>query len=430
MASNRTKQIPRIGGPATGVEAELQEKEAFNFALFQHNPTPMTIVDSEGQVVKSNLARRNSGRPLPPLGQPLFKATDCPDGADLHAALLESIRTGRVQHFAEQRMRDGWFSITMAPVPKGAIVVLEDITEWKRAQEEARIQQQQLIQAQKLAALGSLVSGVAHEVSNPNNVMLLSAATLKKHLQAILSVLDGIQSRYGLVAVGGRPYPQVRGEVLEQLEVISRAADRIQTLVKDLKAFASQESVALTESVDMNVVVRSAAALLQPMIRKATDRFSLLCQEPLPAVRGSARRLEQVVVNLISNACDALSDIHKAVVVETAYDKTRAAVKVIVRDEGSGISPEDLPRVKDPFFTTKRDTGGTGLGLSVSDKIVTAHGGTLTFDSVLKQGTTATLTLPPARSAEARIGRSGGSASGRSAPQKAGGRANRRGLHG
>ena len=126
-------------------------------------------------------------------------------------------------------------------------------------------------------------------------------------------------------------------------------------------------------------------------------RFEVDLAPGLPRVRGNAQRIEQVIVNLLLNACEALPDPGRAVRLSTRRDAARRAVVVEMRDEGVGIPPEHLPRLADPFFTTKRESGGTGLGLSVSAGIVKEHGGTLEFRSVPGAGTTASLVLPELR---------------------------------
>jgi polar amino acid transport system substrate-binding protein len=112
----------------------------------------------------------------------------------------------------------------------------------------------------------------------------------------------------------------------------------------------------------------------------------------LPEVQANQGRLEQVVVNLVINACQALDRTECAIVIETGRARDHVFIRVI--DEGRGISAEALHKIKDPFFTTKRASGGSGLGLAVSDRIVQEHGGELTFQSVVGRGTTATLSIP------------------------------------
>ena len=368
----------------------LREAEAFNFALFQYNPLPTTVVDARGRVVKSNLARRNSGEPLPELGTPLFCDEES-NGTHLQQALLDSIASGHVHHFSDVAIGARSVAVTMAPIPDGAIVICDDITERKRARE-------QLIQAQKLAATGTLVTGVAHEISNPNNALLLAGSGLKRNVGPLLRAVEAAGDATWL-RVGGRPFAEVSEEITEQVAVIDRAGNRIRDFVMQLRDFARPRPADLKGHVDVNAAVRNAVSLLSPVIRKATQEFRADYAETVLPVAGDEGQIEQVVVNLLTNACQALTGHEQAICLATACEGEH--VLITVRDEGSGMSAEDINRVREPFFTTKQDTGGTGLGLSISDKIVRSHGGTLTFDSAPGNGTTVTIRLPvAARSAK------------------------------
>lgn len=269
-----------------------------------------------------------------------------------------------------------------------------EIAERQHAEEELRLNQQQLLQADKMAALGVLVSGVAHEINNPTGLILLEVPTLKRFQADAAKVLEQYYRENGDFSCGGLPYSRMREEVPRSLEKLQEAGKRIKRIVDDLKDFARQGDSSLSEIVDLNVVSQAAVRLVEPTIRKATTRFSAVYAEELPGIRGNAQRIEQVLVNLILNACQALPDNSRAIKLNTGHDREQGAVIFRLRDEGSGISPENLARLTDPFFTTKREMGGTGLGLSVSAGIVKEHGGTLEFDSTPGRGTVVTLTLP------------------------------------
>jgi len=175
------------------------------------------------------------------------------------------------------------------------------------------------------------------------------------------------------------------------------ASRRIKHIVAELKDFARREDAPRLEPTDLNEAARAAVRLVDASIRRATRRFEAILSEGLPQVRGNPQRLEQVIVNLLLNACQALPDPDRQVALATRLDEARGAVVLEVRDEGRGIDPEHLPRLTEPFFTTKRETGGTGLGLSVSAGIVKEHGGSLEFDSRPGVGTRVTLALPALR---------------------------------
>jgi polar amino acid transport system substrate-binding protein len=152
----------------------------------------------------------------------------------------------------------------------------------------------------------------------------------------------------------------------------------------------------MNQMVRINAVVDAATLILGSLIKKSTDRFSFESGSGIPPVKGAFQKIEQVVINLISNACQALTDRNQAVTVTTAFTRERGRVIVTVKDEGAGISPENLKHIMNPFFTTKRDSGGTGLGLAITYNIVKEHGGELTIESVPGKGTIATVSLPAA----------------------------------
>lgn len=269
-----------------------------------------------------------------------------------------------------------------------------EIAERRHAEEELRLNQQQLLQADKMAALGVLVSGVAHEINNPTGLILLEVPTLKRFQADATKVLEQYYRENGDFRCGGLPYSRMREEIPRSLEKLQEAGKRIKRIVDDLKDFARQGDSAISEIVDLNAVAQAAVRLVEPSIRKATARFTAVYANELPGIRGNAQRIEQVLVNLILNACQALPDTSRAIELNTGHDREQGTVIFRLRDEGSGISPENLARLTDPFFTTKREMGGTGLGLSVSAGIVKEHGGRLEFDSIPGQGTVVTLTLP------------------------------------
>ena len=272
-----------------------------------------------------------------------------------------------------------------------------EIAERRHAEEELRLNQQQLLQADKMAALGVLVSGVAHEINNPTGLILLEVPNLKRYNTDASKVLDRYYRDNGEFTCGGLPYSRMREEVPRSLEKIMESGKRIKRIVDDLKEFARGGDSTTSETVDLNAVTQASVRLVEPSLRKAAARFSATYDEDLPRIRGNAQRIEQVLVNLILNACQALPESGGGIALTTGHDTVRGTVIFRLVDEGSGILPEHLARLTDPFFTTKRDQGGTGLGLSVSAGIVKEQGGTLEFASPPDGGTAVTLTLPAYR---------------------------------
>jgi signal transduction histidine kinase len=272
--------------------------------------------------------------------------------------------------------------------------IIRDLTAQKQLQETTRQQRMQLIQANKMTALGTLVSGVAHEINSPNQVVLLNAGVLAKAWDDVVGILDTYERENGAFVLGGLPYPEMRDTIPALIGGVHDGARRIERIIDDLKDFARPRLRGVHTPVPLNDAVRRALRLLAHLIKQRTDHFHVDLAPGLPSLRGDTQQVEQVVVNLLTNALEALPDRAHGVAVTTACGAAERAVLLEVRDEGVGIPPEHLARLCDPFFTTKHESGGTGLGLAITASLVHAHGGRLTFASELGKGTCARVTFP------------------------------------
>jgi len=330
-----------------------------------------------------------------------------PDAPKDHEQYVEAFKQGNVdQYRVDLRLvtpagEEKWVSDCSVPIHDektgkviGSLGILQDITKRKQVEEQARIQQEQLIQTDKMVSLGILVSGVAHEINNPNNFIMLNTPLLLEAWESILPILNDYYQQQGDFVVGGLQYSEMREHVPVLFSGIVDGAKRIKNIVQELRDFARQHPGELMEDIDINAVVHSALTLVSNMIKKTTDRFDVKYGSALPKLRGNFQRLEQVVINLIQNACYALPDKNRGIFVSTSYDIASSVLQVIVQDEGKGIPPDMMKHIMDPFFTTKRDEGGSGLGLSISNNIINEHGGRLIIASKEGEGTTARVVLP------------------------------------
>jgi polar amino acid transport system substrate-binding protein len=256
--------------------------------------------------------------------------------------------------------------------------------------------QTQLIQADKMSSLGVLVSGVAHEINNPASLLLLNLPLLKDAWRDAQGILDHYAEQHPDLQIAGLDYARIKDELPLVIDDMSDGAHRIKRIVEDLKDFARHDTQKYDDLTHLNLVVQAAIRLVENSIRKTTDHFSVDYADDLPLIYANAQRIEQVIVNLLLNASHALASREDGIHVETKYDEANQQVVLVVKDDGCGVDEEDLTRLTDPFFTTKRERGGTGLGLSVSASIVKTHDGILEFSSKNKMGTVATLTLPMA----------------------------------
>jgi PAS domain S-box-containing protein len=243
----------------------------------------------------------------------------------------------------------------------GAVLLIEDITERVGLERGVR-------QAEKLAALGTLAAGLAHELNNPIGI---------------------ISSRAELMLLEADSAP-LSPDVAEDLRVIHRHAQRVARIAQGLLSF-SRHSPGERGRVDLNRVVDETLLLVEKMIVKDGLMLRRALAPGLPQIWGDANALQQVVMNLVTNARDAVRGGGEISVETSAVAEPAGGVQLIVRDTGPGIPPEILPKIFDPFFTTK--TEGTGLGLSISYGIVREHQGTVDVQSAPGRGTTFVLTF-------------------------------------
>jgi len=269
-----------------------------------------------------------------------------------------------------------------------------DITARMRMEEAAKLHQAQLIHTNRMTSLGKIVSGVAHEVNNPNNLVMFNAPMILSAWEDAVPVLDAYRRENGDFSLGGLPYTEMREVVPRLAAGISDASGRIKAIVENLKDFARQDIPRRQAASRINDVVRIAVSILTHEILGATHHFKVEYGEDLPPVMGSSQRLEQVVINLLNNALQSLSSIQQGIRVSTRQVPEMEAVEVCVEDEGVGMSPRVLEKIKEPFFSTRLDAGGLGLGVSICRSIVEEHGGTLDFESEEGKGTRAIVRLP------------------------------------
>lgn len=269
-----------------------------------------------------------------------------------------------------------------------------DITERKLAEKLAREREAQLFHADRMISLGTMAAGIGHEINNPNNFILINAPLLEKVWQGVVEKLDEYVEQNGEFEVATMQYSEVRQYIPVLLRGIAEGAERIRTIVHDLRQFVSEKPSDIKEKININSVLASTLNLLSSKLKKSTNSLSITYGRDMPFIPGNEQWLGQVIINLLLNAAEALANKEKALFVSTSYDAERKLAILEVRDEGVGIETENLKRIFDPFFTTKRESGGTGLGLAISMNIIKVHGGKISFTSEPGRGTTAVLELP------------------------------------
>jgi two-component system NtrC family sensor kinase len=299
---------------------------------------------------------------------------------------------------------EGYFSqadvALLSAMAQPAAIAIENAQLYKDLQdrmEELKRTQAQLIQSARLAAIGELAAGVAHEINNP-------LTGIMGFTRLLLQEVDD------------------DAPIKEDLQIIDREAARTKDIVRGLLDFASQRETRL-EPADVNEIVRSTVTLIRHQAKGARVTIKESYDENLPLISLDAEQIKQVFLNIVTNAVQAMPEggelevvtayLHQAQSPKPVSSRTRRGVEgqspkltegmdgidcvaVEFHDSGTGISVENLPRIFDPFFTTKEVAQGTGLGLSISHGIVERHGGRIEVESEVGQGSTFTVMLPVA----------------------------------
>ncbi|MEN8164484.1 MAG: ATP-binding protein [Acidobacteriota bacterium] len=351
--------------------------------MFQAIPDTVALIDKDLEVVMTNQSEKMAG-------QACHKALFDLDTPCLDCRLIKISET-RAPVTVEAKHGDRFFEVHALPVfnedheVDGIIEFFRDITYRK-------VYEQQLQQADKLASLGQLVSGIGHEINNPNQFIRGNIKIIKQALDDILPIVDEYQKDHPDLKIARLKYDFFRQHVQTLVDDMANGSERIKRIVQSLKSFARKDEGLLADTVDINNVIDESARLVHNQVHKSAD-IQLNLAPDLPTFEGNAQKLEQVIINLIINASQAMpADQRGLIRVSSEMDGGHIVARVA--DNGSGMSPSTAKNIFDPFFTTKRARGGTGLGLSIAHRIIEEHQGMISVDSEIGVGTTFTIRLP------------------------------------
>jgi signal transduction histidine kinase len=270
--------------------------------------------------------------------------------------------------------------------------------ELQAAYRELQNTQMQLVQREKMASVGQLVAGVAHELNNPIGFVSSNVATLEDFVGRLRTMVDAYRARAGGLPEGERLALQQQWETLKvdyalkyldtMIQGIREGADRTRKIVRDLRVFARSDDQ-VWQAIDVHEELESSLTLLNHLLK---DRVRVLRKfGTVPPVECLRSQIDQVFLNLLANAAQAIQGAGE-ITIETGTESDSAVIAI--HDTGPGIAPEVMGRIFDPFFTTKPVGEGTGLGLSISYEIVKKHGGEIAAESRPGEGATFTVRLP------------------------------------
>lgn len=407
---SRSETISRAIDELQAANRDITNEKNKFIAIFESLATAVFLLDDSSRIVHMNHAgaqminqafkvgghyysKLESRIPFPWLADELsrFRETGDDKEFEYHVELPDG---NECQVLARFRLMQE-FSVKYP----GTVVILQDITKRKKAEEELKQTHAQLIQQEKMASLGQLAAGVAHEINNPMGFIMSNLSTLGKYIDRLtefIAVEDQVISHVDDVTnadqlAGIRKKLKIDYISKDAKDLISESmdgADRVRRIVQDLKSFSRMDQTDCT-LVNLNETLETTINIAWNEIKYVAT----LNREfgDIPELKCYPQQLGQVFLNLLVNAAQAM-DSQGAITVRTWSDET--SVFVSVSDTGKGVPAKDLSRIFEPFFTTKEVGKGTGLGLSISYGIVKNHGGEITAQSEIGKGSTFTVRIP------------------------------------
>ncbi len=269
---------------------------------------------------------------------------------------------------------------------------VDGILEFYRDVTLEKTYEQQLQQADKLASLGQLVSGIGHEINNPNQFIRGNIKIIKQSLDDMLPIVDEHYGSHPDLKIARLKYDFFREHIMTLVDDMAHGSERIKSIVESLRTFARKDEGLLVDTVDINTLIEASARLVHNEVHKRAG-IDLDLAPDLPTFIGNSQKIEQVLINLLVNAGQAMKDDKKGLIkVRTGLDKGDIVVEI--EDNGQGMTEKTRKMIFDPFFTTKRAKGGTGLGLAIAFKIIDEHNGSISVASELGVGTTFKIRIP------------------------------------
>lgn len=283
------------------------------------------------------------------------------------------------------------------PKTDGSIIVrISDIT-------EAKLMEKNLIQREKMASLGLLISGVAHEINNPNNFIVFNLPILRDYIDELLPIADAYQREHGEREFFHMSYKEFRKDIYKLIDNIDHGAKRIDRIVSQLKEFIRMGRRHELMRVNPKSVIEKAVTICSGEINRKVSHFHVDIEEELPEITTDPYAIEQILINLLINAAQASDKSDAFVRLEVTAPVSRDKHLLIrVSDNGCGMDPETLKRIFDPLYTTKEGKSGTGLGLYVCHTLIEGLGGSIDVTSRPGVGSEFKIQLPmmPHKAAE------------------------------
>lgn len=279
-----------------------------------------------------------------------------------------------------------------------AIIRITDITNEKMLRK-------QIVQTEKLSSLGFLVSGVAHEINNPNSFISFNIPILKEYLNEIIPIIDDYAKEHEHLELFGMTYPQFREDVLKLLDNIENGSRRINIAVSNLRGISRTKEKTHMDWINVKEVIEKSVSICRSKINRMVKSFEVSIPEEIPLIYTDSEAIETAVINLLINAAQAVDKDNSWIRLKVAFDDSSQNDLIIdISDNGCGIEEKIKNHIFDPFFTTKSPSEGTGLGLTLCHNSIRELGGRIEVDSEAGKGSTFKVILPDNDSKKNEIG--------------------------
>ena len=379
------------------VEIQLRQNRAMLQAVFDGIADPLILIDRHMTVKminRASVAYYRIGNNQDIIGTSWREAA-AETGRFVDSQIPSAVSGNRVFSFERrgfmesERLERVWIYPVMEKTRDvgDAVIHIRDITEQRRIEN-------QLIQSEKLASLGVLVSSIAHEINNPNSFVTFNLPILKEYIDALLPYVDKFAAGHPDLELFNMPYSEFRADMIKLIQNVDRGAKRISTFVSNLREFSQHQGKKPKKWVDLNTVIQKVLSICGGNIKKTVTSFELSIPDNFPAVYSDPHVLEQVLFNILMNAAQAVDKEKSWVMLNATFGKSmREHIIIEISDNGCGMDAETKRHIFDPFFTTKPPTEGTGLGLYVTHNLIQSIGGYIEVDSEPGRGSTFRLIL-------------------------------------
>ena len=381
------------------VEDMLHQSRNTLRSVFDSISDPLILVDNDlniRMVNRTTLDYFNFADYFDVLGKPFFKLVEgCYDHNSLQSIRSAIAAFEKISFESSPPNHPGTYRKTVIyPIKEehrklgSAIIRISDITKEKNLERE-------FLQREKLATLGLLVSSIAHELNNPNNFIIFNTPILRDYIKAVLPLIDERGARQPESGLMGMSYTDLHEDILKLIANIEHGAQRINATISKLTGFARKRSGNDKQPVEPRELIERSVDICRNEIKKTVKDFEVRVEENLPTIIADSEAIEQVIINLLINASQASDKENSWLRLKAFLEKENGNYfNIEVADNGCGMDENTRNSIFLPFFTTKKDGMGTGIGLYVVENLVTEMGGEIAVQSEPGRGSTFRVSIP------------------------------------